>query len=158
MYLIFGEGLCIDFTKLFLKNPLFLPRSSASPTVAEPPAAPPSSATSVNSDYIPSTFSHDANYGAPFFGTGAIPKSNMAPMTSMTASSNSNANDAPATPLAPPMFTMPLPAENMPVPDPALLAGMPTPPLLPEFNNLSVNGMPTPPSAPVVVTSSNGNS
>jgi len=133
-------------------------RSSASPTVAEPPAAPPSSATSVNSDYIPSTFSHDANSGAPFFGTGAIPKSNIAAMTSpMTAPcTNSNVNDAPSPALAP-MFTMPLP-ENMPVPDPALLAGMPAPPLLPEFNNLSVNGMPTPPSAPVVVTSSNGSS
>ena len=127
--------------------------------MAEPPAAPPSSATSVNSDYIPSTFSHDANSGAPFFGTGAIPKSNIAAMTSpMTAPcTNSNVNDAPSPALAPPMFTMPLP-ENMPVPDPALLAGMPAPPLLPEFNNLSVNGMPTPPSAPVVVTSSNGSS
>ena len=116
-------------------------RSSASPTGCEPTAPPPSSATSVNSDYIPPSITSDA---APFFGTGAIPK-----------------NTTPAGNV--PMFTMPSPdtfqfkpdpavLAGMPVPDPAVLAGLPVPPILPEFNNLSVNGMPTP---PVTVSSNN---
>ena len=84
-------------------------RSSITPPTVPPP--PPSSATSnVSSDYVPPI-------DAPFFGTGAIPKTTIA----------SNV----------PMFTMP--PENMPVPDPAVLAGMPVPPT--DFN-LSVNGTP----------------
>lgn len=111
-------------------------RSSASPTI-EPSAPPPSSATSVSSDYVPPSTTCDS---APFFGTGAIPK---------TTTNNV------------PMFTMPpenfqfKPELTMPVPDPAVLAGMPAPPILPDFNNLSLNGMPSP---PVTVSSNNSNS
>ena len=56
-----------------------------------------------------------------------------------------------------------MPPENMAVPDPALLAGMPPPPVLSNFGNLSINngGMPTPPSVggfptppPVVIPAS----
>ena len=55
-----------------------------------------------------------------------------------------------------------MPPENMAVPDPALLAGMPPPPVLPNFGNLSINngGMPTPPPVegipipPVVIPAS----
>ena len=52
-----------------------------------------------------------------------------------------------------PLFTMP--PENMVIPDPAVLAGMPPPPVLPNFANMSINGMPTPPVAPPVTTSDN---
>ena len=51
---------------------------------------------------------------------------------------------------ATPLFgtKIPLTPENMAVPDPALLAGMPPPPVLSNFGNLSINngGMPTPPA------------
>ena len=50
---------------------------------------------------------------------------------------------------ATPLFgtKIPLTPENMAVPDPALLAGMPPPPVLANFGNLTINngGMPTPP-------------
>jgi len=97
--------------------------SSASPPHPVP-APPPSTVTSIGSDYVPpSSFAEEAQE-TPLFGTTAK---------------------------APPLFTMP--PENMAVPDPAVLAGMPPPPpVLPNFANMSINGMPAPPVAPLTTS------
>lgn len=91
--------------------------STSSPTEATS-APPPSTSTSICSDYAPPPIAGtDGLSGAPLFGTNSTPF---------------------------------LPPENMVVPDPAVLAGMPPPPaLLPDFANISINGMPTPPTAPL---------
>jgi len=80
--------------------------------------------------------------------------SDYAPSSPIMAPSNE------ATPLFGTKF--PMPPENMAVPDPAMLAGMPPPPVLSNFGNLSINngGMPTPPPvegipiSPVVIPAS----
>merc|ERR1719323_2548392 len=99
-------------------------RASSASTPHPVPAPPPSTVTSIGSDYVPpSSFAEEAQEN-PLFGTTAK---------------------------APPLFTMP--PENMAVPDPAVLAGMPPPPpVLPNFANMSINGMPAPPVAPLTTS------
>jgi hypothetical protein len=104
-------------------SPILPPPPSTRPI--HPSAPPPSSATSVSSDYAPPSILGTEG-GVPLFGTTA-PLSGGAPLPPSRA--------------PPLMFTMP--PENMVIPDPAMLAGMPIPPPAPmvtNFNNLSISG------------------
>jgi len=110
-------------------SPILPPSSTdasraSSASPPHPVPPPPSTVTSIGSDYVPpSSFAEEAQE-TPLFGTTAK---------------------------APPLFTMP--PENMAVPDPAVLAGMPPPPpVLPNFANMSINGMPAPPVAPLTTS------
>lgn len=93
--------------------------SSASPV--EAPVPPPSTSTSICSDYTP---------------TGTV-----VGVEGLASAATLFGTTTPSSPF------LAMPPENMVVPDPAVLAGMPPPPMLPDFGNLSIHGMPIPPSA-----------
>lgn len=134
-----------------------VPPMMANPVVGTMPPPPPTTA------HIPSTNPAtvcppvEVNATAVSSSTRASTSSPVAPMPPPPSTSTSVCSDyAPSSPItaasseATPLFgtKIPLTPENMAVPDPALLAGMPPPPVLSNFGNLSINngGMPTPPA------------
>lgn len=141
--------------------PMVPPMMSSGPMGTMPP--PPPTSAHVPSP-MASTVSPAETTGA-FSSNGDTRASTASPVASMppppTTPPTSVCSDyAPSSPImgapsneATPLFgtKIPMPPENMAVPDPALLAGMPPPPVLSNFGNLSINngGMPTPPPAPV---------
>jgi len=137
--------------------PMVPPMMSSGPMGTMPP--PPPTSAHVPSP-MASTVSPAETTGA-FSSNGDTRASTASPVASMppppTTPPTSVCSDyAPSSPImgapsneATPLFgtKIPMPPENMAVPDPALLAGMPPPPVLSNFGNLSINngGMPTPP-------------
>jgi len=153
--------------------PMVPPMMSSGPMGTMPP--PPPTSAHVPSP-MASTVSPAEITGA-FSSNGDTRASTASPVASMppppTTPPTSVCSDyAPSSPImgapsneATPLFgtKIPMPPENMAVPDPALLAGMPPPPVLSNFGNLSINngGMPTPPPpvegipiSPVVIPAS----
>ena len=129
-----------------------VPPMMSSPVVGTMPPPPPTNAH-LPSPIVPAVSSAETSTVS---STRASTSSPVAPMPPPPSTSTSVCSDyAPSSPItaasseATPLFgtKIPLTPENMAVPDPALLAGMPPPPVLANFGNLSINngGMPTPP-------------
>merc|ERR1719219_2828467 len=124
----------------------------SSPVVGTMPPPPPTNAH-LPSPIVPAVSSAETSTVSL---TRASTSSPVAPMPPPPSTSTSVCSEyAPSSPItaasseAAPLFgtKIPLTPENMAVPDPALLAGMPPPTVLANFGNLSINngGMPAPP-------------